>query len=78
MEVFREVQHVQHNEPTPGAALKTVEVGGPRTRKEARDMRNWMKEVKGMSRGWDGMGWGVGKDMIGEFPILLAMMRKTD
>lgn len=36
-------------------------------RENARQIRDWMKEVKGMAgRGWDGLGWGCAKDICGK------------
>jgi hypothetical protein len=34
--------------------------------REIRQVRSWMKDVKGMAgRGWDGWGWGCAKDICG-------------
>ncbi|KAG8967237.1 hypothetical protein FRC03_010312 [Tulasnella sp. 419] len=74
-EVFREVQHVEPVRDSIGRAAG-VQIGGPRTRKEAREFRAWMKEIKGMSRGWEGLGWGCGKDMFG-FAIFFAVFDAT-
>jgi hypothetical protein len=36
------------------------------SREEVRAVAQWMKEVRGVAgRGWDGWGWGVGKDSAG-------------
>ena len=44
------------------------------SREEVRAVTQWMKEVRGMAgRGWDGWGWGIGKDSAGaviRFPLL--------
>lgn len=43
------------------------------SREEVRAVAQWMKEVRGMAgRGWDGWGWGIGKDSAGaviRFPL---------
>jgi len=45
--------------------------------KDARDVRAWMRDVKGMAgRGWDGWGWGCAKDMLG-FAAFFAIFDVT-
>lgn len=46
----------------------TVPVSSTTTQREnARQVRDWMVEVRGMAgRGWDGWGWGCAKDICGE------------
>jgi len=40
------------------------------SREELRAVSQWVKEVRGMAgRGWDGWGWGVGKDSAGAVPF---------
>ncbi|KIO27097.1 hypothetical protein M407DRAFT_233550 [Tulasnella calospora MUT 4182] len=69
MEVFRQIDHVDK----PRLEGKQIIAGvGAKSRKEAREFRAWIKEVKGMSRGWDGVWWGVGKDAVG-FAIFFAI-----
>lgn len=44
---------------------------------EAREVRNWMKEVGEMAgRGWDGWRWGLGKDICG-FAVFFAIFDLT-
>ncbi|KAG8934339.1 hypothetical protein FRC01_003587 [Tulasnella sp. 417] len=70
MEVFRQIDHV--DKPRLEGKQVISGVTGPKSRREAREFRAWIKEVKGMSRGWDGVWWGVGKDAVG-FAIFFAI-----
>ncbi|KAG8947280.1 hypothetical protein FRC04_010856 [Tulasnella sp. 424] len=70
MEVFRQIDHVDKPR-IEGKEIITVATG-VKSRQEARELRAWIKEVKGMSRGWDGVWWGVGKDVVG-FAIFFAL-----
>ena len=46
---------------------------------EARQVRQWMKEVGEMAgRGWNGWGWGFGKDVCGMIPLELCVIVYTD
>lgn len=65
MEVFRQIDHVDKPRIEGKEIIKVVT--GVKSRQEARELRAWIKEVKGMSRGWDGVWWGVGKDVVGKF-----------
>ncbi|KAI0065485.1 hypothetical protein BV25DRAFT_1850911 [Artomyces pyxidatus] len=45
--------------------------------RNARQVREWMKEVRGMAgRGWDGWGWGLAKD-VGGFSVFFAIFEVT-
>ncbi|KAG8895337.1 hypothetical protein FRB99_000630 [Tulasnella sp. 403] len=70
LEVFRKVDHVGPPHIEHGQVVSSI--GSLKTRREAREFRAWMKEVKGMARGWDGMWWGCGKDALG-FAIFFAV-----
>lgn len=69
MEVFRQVEHVDVPvdgvKPVPVKPSKPVVAGSAKSRREYREFRAWIKDVKGMSRGWEGMWWGCGKDAVG-------------
>lgn len=82
MEVFRQVEHVvpPANGSFPSQATPPTTTGAVspkfKTRQEYRQFRDWMKEVKGMARGWDGMWWGCAKDGVG-FAIFFAVFEST-
>lgn len=70
MEVFRQIDHV--DKPRLEGKQTIAGVTSAKSRREAREFRAWIKEVKGMARGWDGVWWGVGKDAVG-FAIFFAI-----
>lgn len=44
-------------------------------RRQARDVKRWMNEVKGMAgRGWDGWGWGCAKDVVGVISLFTLIL----
>lgn len=81
MEVFRQgVEHVDVPVKPAAAAAPTTSmvVAMPvssKTRREYREFRGWMKDVKSMARGWDGMRWGCAKDGVGASPLPLLPTR---
>ncbi|KAG8983813.1 hypothetical protein FRB90_005721, partial [Tulasnella sp. 427] len=60
LEVFRQIDHL--DQPRFEGKKVISDVTNIKSRQEAREFRAWIKEVKGMSKGWEGVWWGVGKD----------------
>ncbi|KAG9040250.1 hypothetical protein FRB95_000179 [Tulasnella sp. JGI-2019a] len=78
MEVFRQgVEHVDvPTKPAPVTTPVAVPKMSAKTRREYREFRGWMKDVKSMARGWDGMGWGCAKDGVG-FAVFFTIFETT-
>ncbi|KAG8870910.1 hypothetical protein FRB97_009260 [Tulasnella sp. 331] len=79
MEVFRQgVERVDVPvKPTPTASSTAMTLPESiRTRREYREFRSWMRDVKSMARGWDGMGWGCAKDGVG-FAVFFTIFEGT-
>jgi hypothetical protein len=55
------------------APIQPAESAGLR---ELRQVRSWMMDVRSMAgRGWNGWGWGLAKDVCGEFAVVLQCGR---
>jgi hypothetical protein len=48
--------------------IRSSSVSRQKDIEDIRQLRGWMQEVGGMAgRGWNGWGWGLGKDVCGEW-----------